>query len=149
MKNTNTGVYKTALFLTVAVFLLSNTAFTFYIFSLKQKNEVKTAEPIFFCGTIDSSNNNLGKSVFKSQCQACHMIDFKIAGPALEDIFDRIPSEQWFDNFVSDEQALINKKDNYTISINQLNSDIHFTHNFKLSLKEMISLKAYIISSTN
>ena len=32
--------------------------------TLKQKNEVKTAEPIFFFWTINSSNNNLRKSVF-------------------------------------------------------------------------------------
>lgn len=52
----------------------------------------KTKEPAlcavtidsFYCGTVDLADNiSEGKHLFKAQCQACHLSDRNLTGPAL------------------------------------------------------------------
>lgn len=66
-----------------------------------------------------------------------------MTGPALEGVFERIPSEAWFDTFVSNEAELLSWKDPYTLLINEqsYNEYTHYTH---LDSTDLYNIKDYI-----
>lgn len=57
-----------------------------------------------------------GEAIFDSQCAACHRMNRKLVGPALENITKR-HNKEWVMNFIIDNQDLIKKKDSAALAI--------------------------------
>lgn len=72
------------------------------------------------------------------------MKDKHTTGPKLVGIFERIPNEQWFENFVRNEDSLEKIKDPYTLQIQKW-SVVDGNHDFdELTEDEMRNLKSFI-----
>lgn len=66
---------------------------------------------------LDEAQFNLGKKLFKSNCASCHNKYKDMTGPSLVNISERIPSDQWFYDWVRNNVALRNSGDAYAIEI--------------------------------
>lgn len=110
------------------------------------RNEPPPPEP--FCGVKDPEFEVMETKnqpfVFKAKCAVCHMKDKHTTGPKLVGIFERIPNEQWFENFVRNEDSLEKIKDPYTLQIQKW-SVVDGNHGFdELTEDEMRNLKSFI-----
>jgi len=57
-----------------------------------------------------------GKKLFNTHCAACHKLDKKLIGPALEGVSER-HSREWLQSWIKDSQALIKSGDEDAIAI--------------------------------
>lgn len=115
-----------------------------FIISCKQNtNDLKcaTKDPILTCGDL---NTNAQPLIFETKCVPCHMLNKNTTGPQFHKILDRVPSENWFDEFVRNEDSLKKIKDKYTIEIERW-SPIDFIHDFKeLNEDQLMEIKDYL-----
>ena len=107
-------------------------------------------EPIVFatCGTVDYIETEipvLPPKVFNDNCASCHFLQDKmLVGPSLYAVLDRVPSDEWFDGYVSNEDRLIALRDPYTLKLNAGYS-LNYSHNFPyLSKADLDELKQMI-----
>lgn len=87
---------KKIIFLTVG-FLFVTIGFSYYIYTENQTRYVplKTETNLFFCGTPNLSEEaSEGKSIFNSNCAACHSLDRNATGPALRGT-DSLTYRKW------------------------------------------------------
>jgi mono/diheme cytochrome c family protein len=60
-----------------------------------------------------------GEKIFKGNCASCHAIDKKVVGPALKDVFSRVPqpAEDWLKKWIKNSSAVIKSGDAYANKI--------------------------------
>ncbi len=119
-------------------------------------NEIDSTKSTGTNGDINSQNINvalendssgvldgkIGEDFFKSACAACHALDKKLIGPALQDVHEKYEQE-WLINFIRSSQTLINNGDQQAIAIfNQNNKIIMPDQDF--SNEEIITILKYI-----
>jgi len=102
-------------------------------------------------GLTASAQN--GKDVFKQNCRACHALDKRMVGPALDGAFDRVmeakgfdeaQTTQWLVDWIRNSPAVINSGDEYA---NQLFNDynkVQMTAFVSLSDEEILAVIDYI-----
>jgi cytochrome c2 len=71
----------------------------------------------FSVKAVDEAQFNHGKKLFKSNCASCHNKYKDMTGPSLVNISERIPSDQWFTDWVKNNVALRNSGDAYANEI--------------------------------
>lgn len=111
----------------------------------QRKKEINcaTKDPEIICG---NTPNIQPPEIFKSKCAICHRIDVNLTAPKLLNVLERVPSEQWFTDFVRNEDSLKKIKDPYTLEIEEW-SPVDFRHNFKeLDEKQLEEIKYYILN---
>ena len=109
----------------------------------KQIQATETGEP---------NNDNPWEStynaphIYRSKCATCHTVVRDVgSGPSLKNEMEKVPNEQWFFNFVANEDSLIEKKDPYTIEVNKWSDKVHYTHRFtSISKLQMDSIVAFL-----
>ena len=87
---------KKIVFLTIG-FLVITIGLSYFIYIENQSRYVplKTEANLFFCGTPNPSEEaSEGKSIFNSNCAACHKLDSKATGPALRGT-DSVTYKKW------------------------------------------------------
>ena len=100
-----------------------------------------TPDPMPTCGNYNVVPE---PAIFKVKCVACHMFDKNTTGPKLHNVMDHLPSENWFDAFVRNEDSLVNVRDNYAIKIQKW-SVVDGHHNFKeITNKQLEEIKEYL-----
>ena len=81
-----------------------------------------TSQTIFAQDAIDQARWDAGKSLFKSQCQSCHLPDKKMTGPALQYArerwiengdYDGKSGEEWLYEWVKNSSAVISSGHTY------------------------------------
>ncbi|MBL1281459.1 MAG: c-type cytochrome [Fluviicola sp.] len=107
----------------------------------------KSKEPVNFCATRDLEGYESKEDypeLFREKCSTCHFLYKNSTGPELSKITDRIPNKNWFSLFISNEDSLIQAKDEYTLTINQY-SNIDWSHNFnELTNDEIDELLSFL-----
>ena len=103
------------------------------------------------CKTTKKTTGNAenGKQIYKVNCASCHNMKIDMVGPSFQNLFERLPSEEWFIEFVSQENQLLKNEDQYTVSIN---SKWNATHDHKyanLSDQDYKDLIEYIKTAGN
>ncbi|MGY6521022.1 MAG: c-type cytochrome [Mongoliitalea sp.] len=84
-----------------------------------------------------------GKSIFNSNCRACHRLDQNNVGPALRGVTERRTLD-WATKFIRNSQALIASGDADAVALyNQWNQTLMPAHEF-LSDDDVMNLLAYI-----
>jgi cytochrome c peroxidase len=87
---------KNIIFLTIG-FLVITIGLSYFVYIENQTRYVplKTETNLFFCGTPNLSEEAFeGKSIFNSNCAACHKLDSRATGPALRGT-DSLTYKKW------------------------------------------------------
>ena len=115
---------------------------TYVVLNTKHKEE----EQVAWCGTITIDSGFPSDDLFKANCASCHHLDKILVGPALRGVINRLPSEQWFDTYITHPDSLIKSNDPYLISILNPDTNLRSTHiSFAhFSNKDLDELKAYL-----
>ena len=71
---------------------------------------------VLFSGFIYGQDYTRGKQLFNTHCAACHKMDKKLVGPALNDIVDR-QGKEWTKEWIYNNNALRESGDEYAIQI--------------------------------
>lgn len=88
-----------------------------------------------------------GKTIFISQCAACHNVNVKVVGPALADV-DKRHSIEWIINFVHSSQTLVQKKDTSAVNLFKEFNNIVMPDHPDISAEQIKSIVSYIKSQT-
>jgi hypothetical protein len=100
-----------------------------------------TPDPVPTCGNYQTVTQ---PAIFKVKCFACHRFDKNTTGPKLHNVMDHLPSEDWFDAFVRNEDSLVNAGNKYAVEIQKW-SVIDGNHNFKeITNKQLEEIKKYL-----
>lgn len=107
----------------------------------KSKTTCVTKTPLPTCGENPSPPE---PAVFKAKCATCHFYNKNSTGPKLQGVLNRVPSENWFDTFVRNEDSLAKSKDPYTLKIQEW-SELDGNHRFnELSIQGLKQIKEYL-----
>lgn len=93
-----------------------------------------------------SVDYNTGKKLFKANCSACHTVDRVICGPGIRGVFDRIPSDRWFIDYILKRDSLIEIEDPYTLKIREEFGNVDKPDFKYLSEEEVINIAVYIMA---
>lgn len=66
---------------------------------------------------VDQAKFDQGKKIFKTNCASCHNKNVDMTGPALVNVGDRVPSKEWFNQWVRNNVALRASGDAYANEI--------------------------------
>lgn len=92
----------------------------------------------------DEAAINSGKSLFQSNCKACHKVESKLIGPALADVYNRVPSIDWIKSFVRNPAAMIASGDAYAVKLFDEYKPTMMTGFSSLKDEDIMNLLAYI-----
>lgn len=97
------------------------------------------------CGVVDDEKTKITQLlVFKAKCATCHSYKKDLTGPKMSGVLDRVPSEEWLKQFITNQDSLIKVRDEYTLEIIK-ESKVEWSHNFKeLEENELEELLEYI-----
>ena len=147
VNDTISKLIKAIIYLSLIIFILLGLLISIYW----NNPEISVAgEPeVFYCGVAyEDQRHDLagkrhpdGEKIFKTNCTSCHKWDKKLVGPALQGASMRLKHNLAV--YITNEQALIDQQDSYTLAINAL-YQIKADHNFELSEEEVDALIAYL-----
>lgn len=83
------------------------------------KIEESISKP-FNCGTVSpyiSNNNQRAQELWNSNCTSCHHYYKDFSAKAMAGLKNRIPSEEWFYNFMRSPDSLLSNKEPYTLKL--------------------------------
>lgn len=101
-------------------------------------------EPLPVCGNGPSSpEKEKGKAIFNANCAACHKVKSISCPDFIKNVFDKLPSEHYFELFITNEDSLLKAKHPYAIKLAEEFPN-GFRHDFKFSKEEIANLKKYI-----
>jgi mono/diheme cytochrome c family protein len=89
-----------------------------------------------------------GKELFVANCKSCHKIHQKSVGPALADVYSRVPSIDWLKSWIKNSSALIATGDPYAVKIYEENAKGLMTAFTTLKDDQIMSIVAYIQDET-
>ncbi|WP_372744734.1 c-type cytochrome [Lutibacter sp.] len=83
-----------------------------------------------------------GEKLFKSTCAACHKLDKKLVGPALQGVTER-RDQDWLISWIKDSPGMIKSGDKLAIQVFEENNKLPMTANPQLSDQDIIDILAY------
>lgn len=96
---------------------------------------------------IQDSLIEVGKTLFKTNCKACHNIDKKLVGPALSKVYERRDSS-WLYQFIQGSQAMITAGDPIATELYMQFNEVIMPDQ-KTDKKEIDLILAYIKNHDN
>lgn len=88
-----------------------------------------------------------GKKLFKANCAACHAVDRKMTGPALQNVWERWESQEKIVAWTQNSQALIASGDAYANKIfNEYNKSVMSSFQ-QLSADQVVSIIEYYVQA--
>lgn len=95
------------------------------------KQQIQVSETVNSLDENPWGSTNNAPHIYRRKCATCHTLERDVgSGPSLKNVMQKVPNEQWFYNFVSNEDSLIEMEDPYTLEVNKWSSKMHFTHRF-------------------
>ncbi len=89
-----------------------------------------------------------GESLFNANCKTCHRVHQKLVGPALSNVYDRVPSIDWFKAFVRNSAAVIASGDEYASTLYNEYGKTQMTAFTGLKDEQLMDILAYIKAET-
>lgn len=122
--------------------IISLTLMVFYTLTYGKPQEQEVAAwcgtKEFVCGTPDYSQT------FKINCASCHALHKRIIGPSLAGVLERVPSEQWLETYITNEEKLRKANGDYIKQLNNEMDAAEMSHQFDhLSREEIEELMNY------
>ncbi len=86
-----------------------------------------------------------GEKLFNGNCKTCHQVHKKVIGPALKDVWTRVPQPAipWIQAFVKNSSAVIASGDEYAVNLYEEYNKTQMTA-FGFSDDEILSILAYV-----
>ncbi|TNE81954.1 MAG: cytochrome c [Bacteroidetes bacterium] len=109
---------------------------------------VQTEENAAPANPVLSDLGTQGKSLYESNCAACHYLDKKLIGPALQGANSRY-EEAWLIKFIKNSQAMIKAGDPLAKQVYEDNNRMVMNSNEHLSDDEIKSILVYIKEAGN
>lgn len=86
-----------------------------------------------------------GAKLYKQNCAVCHKLDDKkLTGPGLKGVFQRVPSEKWFIDWVLNNDKLTKSGDAYAVKISQFDASQMTIFEGQLSEDDVKAIAAYV-----
>ncbi|HHZ65291.1 MAG TPA: cytochrome c [Flavobacteriales bacterium] len=96
--------------------------------------------------SLDSSQEK-GSHIFKENCATCHtMTDGKLVASGLEGVVNRVPSNKWLVDFITNSDSVYKSGDEYALQLADGDSIYPPMPSYKLSDAEMENLILYMKS---
>jgi len=89
-----------------------------------------------------------GASLFKGNCTSCHQVHKKVIGPALANVWERVPSIEWVYSFVQNSTKVIASEDEYAVKIYNEYKKTQMTSFPSLDNSKIDAILAYIQDET-
>ena len=96
----------------------------------------------------DDASISEGMSLFNSNCKSCHLVDRKLVGPALQNVYERAPSIDWIVDFVHNSSKVIASGDAYANKIYEEYNKTQMTAFPTLSREQILNILGYIKKET-
>jgi len=58
-----------------------------------------------------------GKELFNGNCTSCHNVNKKVIGPALANVWERVPEREWIYKFIRNSTKVIKSGDEYAVNL--------------------------------
>ncbi|WP_305600663.1 c-type cytochrome [Lutibacter sp.] len=99
---------------------------------------------LLFSINLSAQDGNVanGEKLFKSTCAACHKLDKKLVGPALQGITEK-RDQEWLIKWIKDSPGMIKSGDKLAIQVFEENNKLPMTANPQLSDQDIIDILAY------
>lgn len=114
---------------------------------------IEVEEEQFVCGVVDypsvcgnsyhSNPNKLGEKLFKENCKACHAIDKKLVGPALQNVHERYEKD-WLISWISNAPKMYESGDSIAVALVNENGGIIMPAFSTLKENQIDSILAYL-----
>lgn len=89
-----------------------------------------------------------GKELYVANCKSCHKIHQKSVGPALADVYNRVPSIDWLKSWIKNSAAMVASGDAYAVKIYEEYAKSQMTAFTTLKDDQIMSILAYIQDET-
>lgn len=96
----------------------------------------------------DAGVISAGKELFNANCKSCHKIHQKSVGPALADVYSRVPSIDWLKAWIKNSAAVVASGDAYGVKIYEEYAKSQMTAFTTLKDDQIMSILAYIQDET-
>jgi len=90
-----------------------------------------------------------GESLFNANCKTCHRVHQKLIGPALADVYNRVPSIDWIKAFVHNSAGVIAGGDEYANKLYNTFNKTQMTAFSSLKDEDIMNVLAYIQAETD
>jgi len=89
-----------------------------------------------------------GATLFNSNCKSCHKIHAESVGPALANVYDRVPSIDWLKGWIRNSSKMVASGDPYAVQIYEKYKKSQMTAFTSFSDDQIMSILAYIKAET-
>lgn len=114
------------------VFLTSLISFTSYAQDIPEDAAVITA----------------GQTLFNANCKSCHKVHAESVGPALANVYERVPSIDWLKQWIRNSSKVVASGDPYAVQIYEKYKKSQMTAFTSFSDDQIMSILAYIKAET-
>ncbi len=141
-------------FLRISLVLFISVALTFPALAQDAEGEEAAAEPATASGesfpglSAEQEVIDKGKALFNANCRSCHKVHENYTGPALANVWERVPSLDWIVGFVQNSQKVIASGDAYANKIYQEWNQVEMQAFPTLSREEVLATISYIQDET-
>lgn len=99
---------------------------------------------LFFSFNLSAQQGNAenGEKLFKANCAACHKLDKKLVGPALEGVTDR-REHDWLISWIKDSPGMIKSGDKLAVQVFEENNKLPMTPFPQLSEQDILDILEY------
>ncbi|MEO1256697.1 MAG: c-type cytochrome, partial [Bacteroidota bacterium] len=120
----------------------------FSLFSVFNGLQAQDAEASDDGISTDPAMISAGEKLFKGNCTSCHAVKKKVIGPALMNVWERVPSREWIYAFVRNSTKVIASGDEYAVNLYNEYNKTQMT-SINLKNEEIDQVLAYIKFETN
>jgi mono/diheme cytochrome c family protein len=96
----------------------------------------------------DAAVITAGGTLFNANCKSCHKIHSESVGPALANVYDRVPSIDWLKGWIRNSAKVIASGDPYAVQIYEKYKKSQMTAFTSFSDDQIMSILAYIKAET-
>ncbi|MGB3468582.1 MAG: c-type cytochrome [Cyclobacteriaceae bacterium] len=89
-----------------------------------------------------------GQKLFSANCTACHAVNKKVIGPALANVWERAPSQDWLYRFIKNSTKVIASGDEYAVNLYNEYNKTQMTSFTSLKDNDIDNILAYVKSET-
>ena len=90
-----------------------------------------------------------GEDLFNANCKSCHRVKAKLVGPALAGVDTRVPSLQWYRDWVRNSAKMVASGDEYAVKIFEEFQKSQMTAFTTLKDEQIMAILAYVKAEEN
>jgi mono/diheme cytochrome c family protein len=89
-----------------------------------------------------------GATLFNANCKSCHKVHAESVGPALANVYDRVPSIDWLKQWIRNSSKVVASGDPYAVQIYEKYKKSQMTAFTSFSDDQIMAILAYVKAET-